>query len=104
MGRIIDAKSHLRIGMDNQNYSMAQYNSGLSIAAWCRENVEGYHRFLYWRQRLQELEHGKSGSFVPLHVATTPILLECNGIYVHISPGFDAGLLKDLLSFLKKSS
>ncbi|MFA4837633.1 MAG: hypothetical protein WC749_16405 [Dehalococcoidia bacterium] len=79
-------------------------NSGLSIAAWCRENVEGYHRFLYWRQRLQELEHGKSGSFVPLHVATTPILLECNGIYVHISPGFDAGLLKDVLSFLKKSS
>ncbi|MFA7059400.1 MAG: hypothetical protein WC156_01125 [Pedobacter sp.] len=27
-------------------------NSGLSIAAWRRENVEGYHRFLYWRQRL----------------------------------------------------
>jgi len=27
-------------------------SSGLSIAAWCRRNAEGYHRFLYWRRRL----------------------------------------------------
>jgi len=77
-------------------------NSGLSIAAWCRENAEGYHRFLYWRQRLQKSECRESGSFVPLRFATTPILLECGGIHVHVAPGFDAGLLKDVLSLLKK--
>ncbi|AJF06783.1 IS66 family insertion sequence element accessory protein TnpA [Geoalkalibacter subterraneus] len=27
--------------------------SGLSMAAWCRQNDEGYYRFLYWRKRLQ---------------------------------------------------
>jgi hypothetical protein len=77
-------------------------SSGLSIAAWCRENAEGYHRFLYWRQRLKETERGESGKFVELGPATTPIFLECNGIYVHLSAGFDAGLLEDVLSLLKR--
>ena len=77
-------------------------NSGLSIAAWCQENSEGYHRFLYWRQRLKELEQGKPGKFVELRPATTPISLECNGIYVHVSAGFDAGLLGDILTLLKR--
>ena len=31
----------------------AWHRSGLSIAAWCRENAEGYYRYIYWRKRLQ---------------------------------------------------
>ena len=82
---------------------IADWNrSGLSIAAWCRENAEGYHRFLYWRQRLKELGQSKPGKFVELRPATTPISLECNGIYVHVTPGFDARLLEDILMLLKR--
>lgn len=77
-------------------------NSRLSIAAWCRENAEGYHRFLYWRQRLKESERGEPGKFVELRPAMPPVFLECNGVYVHLSAGFDAGLLSDILSLLKR--
>ena len=77
-------------------------SSGLSIAVWCRENAEGYHRFLYWRQRQQELDHGKPGKFVELRPQVSPISLECNGIYIHLSAGFDAGLLEDILQLLKR--
>ena len=76
--------------------------SGLSIAAWCRENTEGYHRFLYWRQRLREVDHGKPGKFIELRPVTTPISLECNGIFVHVTMGFDARLLEDILMLLKR--
>ena len=83
---------------------IADWNrSGLSIAAWCRENTVGYHRFLYWRQRLKEIDQDdKPGKFVELHPATTPISLECNGVYVHVTSGFDARLLEDILTLLKR--
>jgi hypothetical protein len=77
-------------------------HSGLSIAVWCRENAEGYHRFLYWRKRLQTPETSASGRFVALRLPAMPISLECNGVYVHVSAGFDAGLLEDILSLLKR--
>ena len=56
---------------------IADWNrSGLNISAWCRKNAEGYHRFLYWRQRLKELDQGgQPGKFVELRPATTPISL-----------------------------
>lgn len=77
--------------------------SGMSIAAWCRDNDENYYRFLYWRRRLQAPEHSQSGKFVELNLASSsPISLECNGVFVHVSTGFDAGLLTDVLSLLKR--
>jgi len=77
-------------------------HSGQSISAWCRENAENYHRFLYWRKRLQAADRQESGSFIELRLATSPISLECNGIFVHVAAGFDAGLLADILSLLKR--
>jgi hypothetical protein len=38
-------------------------SSGLSIAAWCRQSGEGYHRFLYWRRRLEASQPAPSGRF-----------------------------------------
>jgi hypothetical protein len=76
----------------------AWQQSGMPLAGWCRENSENYHRFLYWRKRLATPEPGK---FLELTVPAAPICLECNGILVHISKGFDSGLLVDLLSVLK---
>jgi len=78
------------------------HRSGLSIADWCRKNSENYHRFLYWRKRLQASVHQEPGRFVELSLATSPISLECNGIFVHVSAGFDAELLGDILSLLRR--
>jgi hypothetical protein len=78
--------------------------SGLSIAAWCRHNAEGYHRFLYWRRRLETSQPAPSGRFVELAVSPgrSALCLECNGIYLHVDRGFDPGLLSDILALLKK--
>jgi len=71
----------------------------MNLAAWCRENSENYHRVLYWRKRLAVSAPGK---FLELTLPVAPISLECNGVLVHISKGFDRGLLADILSVLKR--
>jgi len=76
----------------------AWQHSGMTLAGWCRENSENYHRFLYWRKRLTVPDPGR---FLELTVPVAPISLECNGVLIHISKGFDCGLLADLLSVLK---
>jgi hypothetical protein len=79
--------------------------SGLSIAAWCRQNGEGYHRFRYWRKRLDGSPSASSGRFVELTVGPvrSALCLECNGVYLHVEHGFDPGLLGDILALLKKA-
>ena len=83
----------------------AWQQSGLTVAAWCRNNCVSYHSFLYWRKRLQGEKVREGGNFIKLSVAATrsPISLECNGITVHVSAGFDPTLLRNLLSLLKLS-
>ena len=91
-----------------QNWSTkiaAWRHSGLSLPAWCRENAESYHRAIYWRKRLQPSDRCETGGFVELTVPAAPIApitLECNGILVHIAPGFDPAFLADVLSVLKR--
>ncbi|MDA8428881.1 MAG: hypothetical protein M0T70_06450 [Geobacteraceae bacterium] len=78
-------------------------HSGLSLAAWCRDNGESYHRALHWRKRLQEGDDSPAhGRFLELLPPSHPLSLECNGVVVHVSRGFDAGLLADVLSVLKR--
>ena len=74
--------------------------SGLSIAAWCRQNNEGYHRFLYWRKSLQQNTQ-PSGRFVELAVEPSSLAVECNGVTLHIERGFDRELLRQVLAVLK---
>ncbi len=76
-------------------------DSGLSAAAWCRESSENYHRFLYWRKRLSP-EQQRIGKFVEVQLTTSPIALSYNGVYLHVSPGFDAGLLGEIITALKR--
>jgi len=78
----------------------AWQHSGMSIAAWCRENSENYYRFLYWRNRVAA---PAPGSFLELTLPAAPISLECNGVLVHVSKGFDPGLLDDILLVLKRA-
>ena len=74
--------------------------SGLSIAAWCRQNNEGYHRFLYWGKRLEQNTQ-PSGRFVELSIESSTLAVECNGVTLHIERGFDRELLRQVLSVLK---
>jgi hypothetical protein len=76
----------------------AWHESGLSIAAWCREHDEVYCRFLYWRKRLQpQLE----GRFVELSVKPEGLRLICNGMTLQLERGFDRDLLRDVLAVVK---
>ena len=43
-------------------------HSGLSIAAWCRENSESYYRFLYWRDRVPGEQRQEPGKFVAVNI------------------------------------
>jgi hypothetical protein len=62
----------------------AWQQSGLSVAAWCRNNSVSYYSFLYWRKRQQAGELQEGGSFVELSISATrsSIPLECNGVTV----------------------
>jgi len=80
---------------------VAWRDSDLSVAAWCREYSEGYHRFLYWRKRLAP-EQQVIGRFVEVKIAIPPLALSCNGVYVHVASGFDTELLSGVLSVLKR--
>jgi prephenate dehydratase len=74
--------------------------SGLSMAAWCRENNESYYRFTYWRKRL-ESKAQNNGRFVELTWSSPSLRLECHGLILHIEHGFDPALLSDVLAVLK---
>lgn len=78
-------------------------NSGKSIAAWCRDNGIGYDQFQYWLNKLERPAklQKNNGNFVALKVASNPILVECNGSYLHLSSGFDPVLLREVISVLR---
>ena len=78
--------------------------SGKSGLAWCRDNAISYYQFKYWQKKLRgPVQHGKSGQFVPLKVASTPLRIECNGVDLYVSSGFDPVLLREVVSVLRKS-
>ena len=82
----------------------AWHISGKSGLAWCRDNAISYDQFKYWQKKLRNpVQHGKSGQFVPLKIASTPLRIECNGVYLHVSPGFDPVLLREVVSVLRES-
>jgi hypothetical protein len=77
-------------------------SSGVSVAAWCRQNAEGYHRFLYWRKRLGGQQAEPSGRFVELSLGPSTLHLECNGVTIRVDRDVDTGLLTDVLLLLKR--
>jgi len=80
----------------------AWQDSGLSLAAWCRQNSVSYHSATHWRRRLTEIDRPAPGMFVQLSLPPVPISLECNGVLVHVVRGFEPALLADVLSVLKE--
>jgi hypothetical protein len=79
--------------------------SGLSQSAYCREQNISFHRFRYWRSKL-ELPKG-SGEIVrvPLQVNAPRRSLElvCGQYTIRVPEGFDEATLKRLLGLVEKS-
>ncbi len=79
-------------------------SSGKSGAAWCRDNGISYYQFQYWRKKQRRSgQQVKAGQFIPLKVAAIPLRIECNGIFLYVSSGFDPALLREVVSALRGS-
>lgn len=86
------------------------YPSGLSIRAWCRQQALSYQQFLYWQTRIAKRDEQTANSLdAPLGFVSLPdetpklssdsgIVIQCQGIQIHISSDFDS---KTLLRCLK---
>lgn len=76
-----------------------QFQSGLSVKAWCLQNEVSPQTFQYWKTRLpRQLE---KSSFVELKPrAAEAISLRARGLYIRIEKGCDPHLRKQLLAFI----
>jgi len=83
----------------------AQEGSGQTVAAFCRERGISRPQFFCWKRRLRE---AADGGFIELKaavVAAAPIELRLrNGRSLWLRPGFDAGLLRQVLAALEEAS
>ena len=88
-----------------------QSQSGLSIAAWCRQNNIKIHTFIYWRDKCQPKSIDRSDfKEVPIQqiVDTLPkksgISLQYQEFCIFLEQQFDATALKHCLQILKELS
>jgi hypothetical protein len=77
--------------------------SGLSVRAWCAREVVSYTAFLYWRRRL--VQRTKAAPLTLIRVtegetASGGLWLSVGGVRLEVRPGFDAGLLKQVVAAL----
>ncbi len=89
---------------------ISQKNSGISIAAWCRQNEIADHLFYYWKRKLfpepaitlssfTEVPFEKEGQC--LETKNSGIKIEYGEIHIHLDKCFDSPTLKRCLSVLK---
>ena len=76
--------------------------SGLSAAAWCRNNNIPYPTFCYWKKRLEKT------CFLPTQFAEVPpessekgLAIEYRGFKIVLLPDFDADTLLRCLEALR---
>jgi hypothetical protein len=92
---------------------IAQKNSGISIAAWCRQNNTVDHVFYYWRRKLfsdpiitrssfAEIPFEKESGFSKIEYSG--IRLEYQKVHIHLDKHFDSPTLKQCLSVLKEET
>jgi hypothetical protein len=90
-----------------QHNILNQHDSGLSIAAWCRLNKIAVHKFYYWQKKLLPKSSLEGLAFAELineergKVSDSGIVLEYQGISIHLSHHFVSSALKRCLEVLK---
>jgi len=83
---------------------LKQRQSKLSIASWCRQNNLAAHVFYYWQSRLfakPALDHSSFLEAVEEKNDSSGIVLEYQGIKLHIEEHFNSSALKKCLEVLK---
>ena len=89
---------------------ISQKNSGISIAAWCRQNEIGDHLFYYWKRKLFPEQTITLSSFTELppekgnscsKIERSGIKLEYQNVSIHLDKHFDSLTLKRCLTVLK---
>jgi hypothetical protein len=84
--------------------------SGKSAKVWCQENKIPLTTLAGWKKRLKISRANSVGAksgFIELkeQVQSDPgIILECNGIKIHLRAKFDKGVLKQCLDCLRGTS
>ena len=80
-----------------------QAGSGLSVRAWCAREAISYATFMYWRRRLARPAVGAPLTLIRVTegVAVGDALwLSVGAVRIEVRPGFDAGLLKQVVAAL----
>jgi hypothetical protein len=88
---------------------LKQRQSGLSVAAWCRQNNFNVHTFGYWQGKIfpKKMDHS---SFTEIKDKTCSedfnlnragIVLEYQGIHIHLDKEFDSSVLRQCLAVVQ---
>lgn len=79
-----------------------QAASGLSVRAWCDREAVSYTAFSYWRRRLAKPQ---AAPLTLIRVdggeaETRGLWVSVGGARIEVRPGFDGGLLKQVVATL----
>ncbi|NJD78931.1 MAG: hypothetical protein FIB08_17865 [Candidatus Methanoperedens sp.] len=80
-----------------------QAGSGLSVRSWCAREAMGYATFMYWRRRLGRPAVGARLTLMRVTeggVVDSSVWLSVGGVRIEVKPGFDAGLLRQVVAAL----
>lgn len=79
-----------------------QYESGLSVLKWCRENQVSLNAFYYWKHKLSAQFIDRSSFTELVDTKATPLVLEYREIRIHLDKDFDPQTLKRCLKTLRE--
>lgn len=83
--------------------------SGGSMAKWCREQQINYNQFVYWKDKLDRINHKSqeaiSSRFIELVDAPVDpgIALEYAGVQIHLKSNFDKVTLQRCVQVLRET-
>lgn len=89
---------------------LQQYvESGLSKAAYCRENNLNYDQFKWWYRKFKDEQENKSSTFVELthkYINTKteyPVIIEIGGMKVKVNEYVSRDTLKTVIAVLQEA-
>lgn len=87
--------------------------SGLTVAAWCREQGVNIHQMYYWVRNFADDETGVQGAETQwltvnmkdeptIHTGQEPVFIHFGPISVEVRPGANMAVLSDVVHMLQK--
>lgn len=88
--------------------NLAQWQaSGKSAAMWCKEQEISFNNFCYWKNKLKKSSNNSEfnkNDFVEISDKpqdSSGIIIECQGVNIHLSKNFDPKTLMSCLYTLR---